>query len=608
MYIFVNLLFISYTDLKYLSTLFDKVFKITYIKIKEGETSNLSITCLRIMNTTLNTRFISSLEKCFVEESISSKPELKSISTLRNERYSFCIAYQETDKTIEGKAIATFMVESNIQANISVKKVDYVPVMMAAYHHRYDDNYLKRTSGLYPDLLTPYHHGDPLYLVPNDLNALWITIEPNEDISAGKFELTAKFIAEDGTLRACKQINIEVIDAILPEQTISIAQWLHADCLSSYYHVDALSDAHFEILENFISTAVKYGVNQILTPVITPPLDTAVGGERPTVQLVDINFNHGVYSFSYEKFDRFIEMCNRLGVKTFEICHLFTQWGANHAPKVMATVDGTYRQIFGWDTDAFSEEYKTFLRTFLTELIKHMDSLGIEKNRVVFHISDEPSLNDLDNYLKAKEMIADILCDYRIMDALSNYEFYEKGIVTNPIPANDHMEKFIEHDVPNLWTYYCCGQCVDVSNRFISMPSARNRIIATQLYKYNIAGFLQWGYNFYYNQFSKRLIDPYRVTDAEYFAPAGDAFSVYPSIGRTAYESIRLVVFYDALQDLRAMQLCEQLYSKEYVLNLIEGELAHEITFKEFPHSAEYIINLRDAINQAIKKKTNHSN
>lgn len=555
------------------------------------------------MKTTLKTIFISSLEKCFVEESISTKPELKNISMLKNERYSFCLAYQETDETIEGKAIATAMVTSNINATISVKKVDYVPVMMAAYHHIYDDNYLKRTSGLYPDLLTPYRESDPLYLVPNDLNALWITIEPNENICAGQFELTANFFSEDGSLRTTNCIAIEVIDAILPEQTIAVAQWLHADCLSSYYHVEPLSDAHFEILENYIKTAVKYGITQILTPVVTPPLDTEIGGERPTVQLVDIYKDNGEYTFGYEKFDRFIEMCNRLGVKTFEICHLFTQWGVEHAPKIMATVDGNYERIFGWETDSFSDEYKIFLRTFLKQLIAHMDLSGIEKSRVVFHISDEPSLNHLDNYLKAKELIADILCDYTIMDALSNYEFYEKGIVTNPIPANDHMEDFIKHNVPNLWTYYCCAQCVDVSNRFISMPSARNRIIATHLYKFNIAGFLHWGYNFYYNQFSKKLIDPYRITDAEYFAPSGDAFSVYPAEDKTAYESIRLVVFYDALQDLRAMHLCEQLYSKEYVMNLIEGELSNPITFKEFPHNADYIINLRTKINHAIKSK-----
>lgn len=554
------------------------------------------------MSNSLKIKFISSLEKCFVEENIENKKSIDNITMFKNERSSFCVAYQETDTSIYAKSIATFKFNSNLDANIFIKKVDFVPVMMAAYHNKYDDNYLKYTSGLYPDLLTPYNDGDPLYLVPNNLNSLWITIEPNETVLSGNFFIEIMFYGEDSTLLASQKLDIEVINCELPEQKIDVSQWLHADCLSSYYNVEPLSDEHFEILRNYIQTAVKYGITQILTPVVTPPLDTAVNGERPTVQLVDIFVDNGVYSFKYDKLDKWIDMCNEIGVKTFEICHLFTQWGVEHAPKVMATIDGEYKRIFGWETDAFCDDYKEFLQCFLNELVNHFNMIGLEKERVVFHISDEPSLKHLENYIKAKEIIKDAICDYRIIDALSNYEFYANGAVSNPIPSNDSMDDFINNNVPNLWTYYCCAQCVDVSNRFLSMPSARNRIIATQFYKYNISGFLHWGYNFYYNQFSKHLVDPYRVTDAEYFAPSGDAFSVYPSKDKKAYESIRLVVFYDALQDLRVMELCEKLYSKEYVLNLIEEDLNYPITFKKFPHDPCYIINLRNKLNNSIKK------
>ncbi len=562
------------------------------------------------MNNTLKIKFLSSLEKCFVEDSIDTKSQLLSISMLKNERYSFCIAYQETDNEIWGKALATAKVTSNLNADISVKKIENVPVIMAAYHNKYDDNYIKRTSGLYPDLLTPYSNldkesnSDTLYLVPNNLNALWVTIEPNEKTQAGTFEIEASFYAEDGTLRTSEKIELKVIDALLPDQTFTVAQWLYADCLSSYYDVEVLSDEHFRIIENYIKTAVKYGITQILTPVLTPPLDTAEGGERPTVQLVEIVKENNEYSFKFDMLDKWIEMCERCGVKKYEIAHLFTQWGAKHAPKVMATVNGEYKRIFGWETDAFGDEYKQFLRSLLKALVNHLDSKEIEKSRVVFHISDEPSLEHLDNYIKAQEFVSDILADYKIIDALSNYEFYEQGIVKHPIPSNDHMDKFIENKVPDLWTYYCCAQCVDVSNRFISMPSTRNRIIGTQFYKYNITGFLHWAFNFYYNQFSKGLIDPYRITDGEYFSPSGDTFSVYPAKDGTAYESIRLIVFYEALQDLRAMQLCEQLYSREFVMGLIENELEIPITFTQYPHEAEYILSLRNKINSAIEKAT----
>jgi hypothetical protein len=73
-------------------------------------------------------------------------------------------------------------------------------------------------------------------------------------------------------------------------------------------------------------------------------------------------------------------MCDRVGIKYFEIAHFFTQWGAQHAPKVIATVDGVEKRIFGWDTDAFGEEYRTFLRSFVTEFLAHMKKSGNDED------------------------------------------------------------------------------------------------------------------------------------------------------------------------------------------------------------------------------------
>jgi hypothetical protein len=147
-------------------------------------------------------------------------------------------------------------------------------------------------------------------------------------------------------------------------------------------------------------------------------------------------------------------MCDRVGIEFFEISHLFTQWGAGHAPKVMATVDGEYKRIFGWDTDATGEDYPPFLRAMLTAFLAHMKARG-DDQRCLFHISDEPNLAQLEQYKKSKATVADLLEGYTIMDALSEYEFYCEGVVTTPIPSNNSIEPFIAGGVPKLWTYYC---------------------------------------------------------------------------------------------------------------------------------------------------------
>lgn len=278
--------------------------------------------------------------------------------------------------------------------------------------------------------------------------------------------------------------------------------------------------------------------------------------------------------------------------------------GRSHAPKIVAEVNGEQRRIFGWETDSSGEDYIGFLREFLTALLKHLEDKGV-KDMCVFHISDEPHISHLETYRKAKAGIADLLEGVAVIDALSDYEFYKTGAVSCPVPACDSLEPFIEANVKPLWTYYCCVQSKLVPNRFVAMPSARNRIMGVLEYKYDIEGFLQWGFNFYYNRFSDSLINPYADACGDYFVPAGDAFSVYPKADGTALYSIHFLVFKHSREDIRAFELLESLTSKEYVMSLINENVDYDMSFKKYPASSDYILNLRERINSKIKELVN---
>ncbi|MDD7431394.1 MAG: DUF4091 domain-containing protein, partial [Coriobacteriaceae bacterium] len=156
---------------------------------------------------------------------------------------------------------------------------------------------------------------------------------------------------------------------------------------------------------------------------------------------------------------------------------------------------------------------------------------------------------------------------------------------------------------PDQWTYYCTGQFLDVSNRFMAMPSARNRIYGVQLYKYNIVGILHWGYNFYNSQYSISRINPYAVTDAGGAFPSGDPFLVYPGSDGMPEESIRMMVHYQVLTDLRALQMLERLAGRDFVMDLIEGDLGEPLTFTRYPKSDMYLISLRNRVNREIAKR-----
>ena len=121
------------------------------------------------------------------------------------------------------------------------------------------------------------------------------------------------------------------------------------------------------------------------------------------------------------------------------------------------------------------------------------------------------------------------------------------------------------------------------------------------LYKYDAKGFLQWGHNFWYSQYSKHPIDPYKITDADGAFPSGDAFVVYPGENGEPLNSLRHLVVAEAFQDLRALRLLEKLTSRKYVLKLIEKDLDIPLSFKNYPHEQNWILNLRKTVNEELK-------
>ncbi|MEG0742042.1 MAG: DUF4091 domain-containing protein [Clostridia bacterium] len=544
-------------------------------------------------------RAVSALEKVFPDIAPRTSPFLGKESMLKGESYAFQIAFRGRARGHQAVKLLA-RVKAPFAQCVTVREVGLVPAQLTRFG-THDHGFLRGAKpGLYPDLLRETSETNPLIALNTMWRAAWVEFTPTGAMEGGVYALQVEFVdAETGEVCGAAGTQVRLIDAPLDAQKLIYTDWFHADCISAYYGVESLSDAHFALMERYVATAVRNGVNLLLTPVFTPPLDTAVGGERPTTQLVQVTVTNGVYAFDFSALRRFVRMCKGCGVRYFEMPHLFTQWGAKAAPKIMAMVDGVYTRICGWDTPALGERYQGFLAAFLPMLVAFLQEEGIA-GHTYFHISDEPREEQGEAYRAAALSVAPYLKGFEVLDALSDYGLYEKGLVKQPIPSNDHIEPFLEHKVPNLWTYYCCSQGRGVSNRFIAMSAARNRVLAMQLFKYDIKGFLHWGYNFWYSQYSRGLIDPFAVTDSQLAFPAGDAFSVYPG-PEGPLESTRIRVFAAALCDLRAMQMLQRLAGKEVVLRMLEDGI-DPIAFNHAPDSEDYILKTRIAVNEALEK------
>ncbi|OBZ17591.1 DUF4091 domain-containing protein [Bacillus sp. FJAT-26390] len=540
------------------------------------------------------TKLLSSLAKVFADEKPANE-SYKYASALLGETFSFQVAYT-SDTLLKNMVLK---IDSPIAEHATIRSVGLVPSEMPCYSDP-DTDVLRTAPGLYPDPLYELEQ-QSVVSVPGQWRSVWVSIALDKSVPAGVHPVRISFQSADGEQLAKSDVfELTVIPVTLPPQQLIHTEWFHADCIATQYGVEVFSESHWLLLERYADTMARHGMNMILTPLFTPPLDTAIGGERPTVQLVEVAANGSTYSFGYDQLTRWITMCRKLGFKYFEFSHLFTQWGAKCAPKIMGTIDGEERQLFGWETDASSESYLGFLDQFLPSLDRYLKENGLEQQSW-FHISDEPALEHMESYRSASEIIYKHLSDYPVMDALSDLDLYKEGLVKRPIPANNHIEPFLEHQVPDLWTYYCCGQHQQVSNRFFNMPSARNRVIGLQLYKFGLQGFLHWGYNFWYSQYSlDQQLDPFRTTDAKLAFPSGDAYLVYPG-KEGPIESIRLEVLYEGIQDLRALELLEQKIGKQKTVELMEQDLAEPLTFANYPRgSGEWLLAARERINQAL--------
>ena len=543
-------------------------------------------------------RLTSSLEKIFIDEKIESYAKIEKISALRGERIAIQLMYKLIMDKEEGvyRKLLRPEIDGSLAEYAHVRRIEHLPITKPIGDEP-DDNYLRTTAGVFPDVLLPLNYGKRVFADHNLLSSIWIDIEIPHNAPEGENLITVKLISDEGDAVVSESVTVEVIGASLPEPELYYTRWLHTDCLASYYRTPVWSKRHWEIIESFAREAVRCGINTLLTPLITPSLD----GPRMITQLVKIKKSGEKYSFDFSRVGRWVDMCDRVGIKYFEISHLFTQGGAEGTPRIVATVDGEERMIFSYETDARDPEYRRFLRALMTAFIRYMKRRG-DDARCIFHISDEPPKKFLENYRYAKSCVSDILAGYKFIDALSDFEFYTEGLVECPVPLTRAIEPFATAGVEHLWTYYCCGPTNEnFSNSFIAMPSYRTRSIGIQLYKYNIEGFLHWGFNFYNNRCSDAPLNPYLELSGENWVPAGDPFIVYPAPDGTAYASIREEVMYHALEDIRAMKLCERYYSHREVVAAIEEELGYTLDFRGSVRSSAVMARVRERINEMIK-------
>ena len=520
---------------------------------------------------------VSCMRKFYYESELIQR-EARGV-TLKNQKHRFQLIIKNTQGALYHNRIA---VTGDLAPFVSLSIIDSVPAE-CTYITPTDDYYLGG-SGIYPDVIRPFHDGD-LIIPPGGNKCLWVCVTPKDTLPVGIYKIGFQLFNSDGDLTAETEYELEVLDIELESSDIKKTNWMHYDCICHMHNVKPFTSAFYKAFENYLAAYTRSGFNMLLTPLFTPPLDTYIGGERMTIQLIDVYVENNGYTFEFKKLKKFLNFVFARGIKYIEFSHLFTQWGGACCPKIIAKENGEEKKIFGWENDSCSEEYKRFLNEFLSELIKFIKKEGIE-DRCYFHVTDEPGEEHLERYKECRQIVKNNIGDLPTLDAISHYEYYQQGLVDIPVAVLSSIDEFIKHDTKNMLAYYCCMPADNYyTNRFLNMPLQRTRILGCQLYQTNVNGFLHWGFNFYNSARSYFVINPYSVTNAGGAFPPGDGFIVYPSKDGVNL-SMRSEIVAMGFEDYDLLRALEGKFGRAYVEKMLKEEGV--VGYTQYPKDCEW--------------------
>lgn len=548
-----------------------------------------------IINSGINAEItiVSSLEKIFPDK--HDYPELNQLDAFRGEKVHFQVVivaqtpFQRVNLNIDGP----------LEEYATYHEVVYIPCLTPAVQD--DPHILQSKSGLFPGAL---YKGNQLKTQSGCSHAFWVTLNIGENCNPGLYSANLNLTFSSSrfpTVQINLPLPVRVYNAVIPRQKLLCEMWFHGDCLLNYYKVKCWSKRCWEIFENYFQDMAEHGLDTLLTPLWTPPLDTGIGSSRPTVQLLDIQKDGDNYSFRFHRLKKWIDLARKVGIRKFSFSHLYTQWGLTSTPKIVIKENGIEKELFGWHVSADSPEYKSFLSQLFAALLPFLKRNGLTEKDVYFHLSDEPHENHLEQYRKCSNFIHSLIGNYQTLDALSDVRYFDEGLVECPVVNECKIEDFAGRDLRERWMYYCGEWENHVPNRKFGMSSIRNRILGIILYLYQIDGFLEWGYNYYFSwEAEDQNLNPWAYRDMVRIFGTTGAFVVLPGDDGKPVSTVHYEVFADALQDLRILQLLEDNIGREKVKALLNEGLEKPLTIHDWPEDPIWFARLRQKIGEIL--------
>lgn len=363
--------------------------------------------------------------------------------------------------------------------------------------------------------------------------AVWLTITIPESAEAGIYEGLVKVMTdkEEQTL----PIKVRVYPLNMPsDRGLKIAVHYDTKDFTNFHGIkEKYSEEWFTMLKKYADNMAAHRQNVFLAH----------------IQEVDIRLMPDkTLEFDYSKFDRIAQTFWDTGTMDYmETGYYLTRRGEGGWLSTVIELNDV--EVINKNNKRIKLPGKDVIPHLLPAFENHLREKGW-LDKTYFHILDEPSLHNAISWMEMSSYLHELAPGLIRMDAL-NTPYILKDVEV-AVPMLDHLDAMYDQfkegqeNGTELW-FYTTGvfQASSYPNKTIDMPLMDNRIMHWLNYKYDLPGYLHWGWN----RWNENPLE-------EIGSNLGDAWHVYPAKG-DILNSLRWEQMRNSLQDYEYFKLLE---------------------------------------------------
>ena len=445
-------------------------------------------------------------------------------------------------------------------------------------------------SGYFPD---PIIYEDSRDVPFGTTQPIWVSVKIPVESQIGLYTGTVEITCEVGgeSISKTKSFEIEVFKPVIESTSLWVTNWFFLDrlhYLNNMEPVEKHSDLYWELSTVMAQTLAEYRQNVAM---ISPFDHTS------------FSYENDKWIFDFSNFNKMVALFIEEGVI-----------GRLEGGHLGSRIDGGWLSPFGlyvpvFDNDSIDKELlpldnqKTleFYQAFLPAFVENIKEHGWE-DQYIQHIADEPIDENVESYIEISKFLKTLVPGLKVIEACHTHQL--ENMIDIWVPQMNFlksgMDFYTERQTKGdeAWYYTCLAPKGEWANRFVELPLIKTRLLHWVNFKYNIPGYLHWGFNFWgSNSGIITAENPYddvsgMIVSSGNILPGGDCWITYPGY-KTIYPSIRLEAMRDGIVDYELLKMYKEKFpaeTSELVGTTVYGFEHYDINIAAFREKRRQIL------------------